>query len=596
MAFEEVFAMDADDAGATVMPPDLALHDKAYHKGHYSGGKCKYREQRAAMFGIPETESLKDDQMDKLNPEDVEGEEKDKADAEITGEEHAKVSESPSSEQDDYQKAAAFEKLAGQYEDAAAKAPNEFVKKLLMSKAKAAKAAADKLGDGGAIAKMLDFAKSLGYEFDPAALKGILKKAGAANKGVNKLSSDAHRKLEKERDEIESDIESLKTLMSSMSPEGADELKEELDAMQKHLSEVNDMLSGKGTAKVQKDSEKAVAKAVSEGDAAAAKKAAKEAKKAAIAEMRKNQSSGATCALDTADDIAAGKTSVLSSSEFKTEMNSLPAADKIYAVSDFHDASMKGLDVSKFGTVIMAGDWTKDGATSHSGQISMDQAVASGNKWLQDHFFKFCNNRPDQQFVLVAGNHDHFLGDPSAKNIQWPSNVSYLDDSEAEINGMRVYGTPYCEKRKGGAKTAAMESQWARQPFELDDADAKAHYDKIPEGLDVLIVHQPPKAEGFDGDLASVNGVMTHCGSESLTEAIKRAKPKLVLCGHLHDSDHRPFKIGDSVIMNTAFVSGRSKQAYTPHEIGIERGTGAGDCGFIVDGEDKHIVGSQQGN
>jgi len=129
----------------------------------------------------------------------------------------------------------------------------------------------------------------------------------------------------------------------------------------------------------------------------------------------------------------------------------------------------------------------------------------------------------------------------------------------------------------------------ARQPFELDDADAKAYYDKIPEGLDILVVHQPPKAEGFDGDLACVNGEMKHCGSESLGEAIRRAKPKLVICGHLHDADHRPYRIGDSVIVNSAYVANRGDPAWTAHEIAVAQPDG-GEVGFAVDGENNHQI------
>ena len=72
---------------------------------------------------------------------------------------------------------------------------------------------------------------------------------------------------------------------------------------------------------------------------------------------------------------------------------------------------------------------------------------------------------------------------------------------------------------------------WAfmKAPRELD-----AVYAEIPEGIDILISHQPPYGFG-DRCLDLGSGKVEHLGSRELLMAIQRVRPKLVICGHIHD-------------------------------------------------------------
>jgi Icc-related predicted phosphoesterase len=72
--------------------------------------------------------------------------------------------------------------------------------------------------------------------------------------------------------------------------------------------------------------------------------------------------------------------------------------------------------------------------------------------------------------------------------------------------------------------------RWAfmKEPRELERV-----YAAIPDGVDVLVSHQPPHGYGdrtFDLDAGKVE----HVGSRELLAAIKRASPKVVICGHVH--------------------------------------------------------------
>lgn len=61
----------------------------------------------------------------------------------------------------------------------------------------------------------------------------------------------------------------------------------------------------------------------------------------------------------------------------------------------------------------------------------------------------------------------------------------------------------------------------------------------------VLLTHAPPY--GTKLDFLEYFG---HVGSKSARKAIRELKPRLVLCGHLHENFHKMHKIGTTLIVN----------------------------------------------
>ena len=248
--------------------------------------------------------------------------------------------------------------------------------------------------------------------------------------------------------------------------------------------------------------------------------------------------------------------------KFRENLKKKDAVDLIYATSDVHHSGIEDITDKECGTIVLAGDFMEK--AKHS--IDFDNAA----KWWDDKFIPWCEDHKDQQIVIIGGNCDKWLY-KNRDNLEWPQNVHYLDDTETEVNGMRVYGTSWCPHNMNGA-------------WEVDNDVLEKEFSKIPEGLDILVTHVPPKGEGIDLDHDTEFN--NHFGSEALTKAILEKKPKIVLCGHVHSGPHKPIKIGDSIVMNVSRIDDdRYEKAFHGRRIGVER-TDNG-LGFLVDMDDE---------
>ena len=123
---------------------------------------------------------------------------------------------------------------------------------------------------------------------------------------------------------------------------------------------------------------------------------------------------------------------------------------------------------------------------------------------------------PHRHKVIVAGNHDWALADHAEEARAVLAAFTYLEDSEAVIDGVRFYGSPW----------QPAFNDWA---FNLPRGEPLAAvWRRIPAGLDVLITHGPP--EGF-GDASPVGG---RAGCADLRRRVLEVPPRLHLFGHIH--------------------------------------------------------------
>ncbi len=158
---------------------------------------------------------------------------------------------------------------------------------------------------------------------------------------------------------------------------------------------------------------------------------------------------------------------------------------------------------------------------------SADLLIVSGDMIMKgtpeemSWFGNWLDRQPAKHKVWIAGNHELGIEETPAlaSRIAFETDSIYLNDSEIEIDGVRIWGSPI---------TPAFYN-WA---FNRErGADIRKHWDKIPEGLDILITHGPPF--GYH----DLNRSAEHVGCEELTDVVMnvlRKPPRFHIFGHIH--------------------------------------------------------------
>lgn len=187
----------------------------------------------------------------------------------------------------------------------------------------------------------------------------------------------------------------------------------------------------------------------------------------------------------------------------------------------------------------------------HAGDVSGRGTEAEIRRFL-DWFSKL----PYMHKVLIAGNHDFFFEVAKPEEVaaliaEYPG-ITYLNDSGATIEGIKFWGSP----------VTPFFHNWAfnRWPDEI-----KPHWDMIPEEVDVLITHGPPK-----GILDYTEYDRDNVGCSLLLEKVKQVKPKVHVFGHIHEARGKK-EIDDTVFINASMVTLRYELRYEmPYIVNVE--------------------------
>lgn len=146
-------------------------------------------------------------------------------------------------------------------------------------------------------------------------------------------------------------------------------------------------------------------------------------------------------------------------------------------------------------------------------------------------FNEFLARQPHAHKIVIAGNHDLTMDQDSYprlwKKFKHPqqfeatqrllSSATYLLDQEVTVRGFRIYGSPW-------------QPEFCHWAFNLPRGKAlKDKWDRIPQGLDVLVTHGPPVGHGDEcrgGQRA---------GCVDLLQAVQRVRPAYHVFGHVHE-------------------------------------------------------------
>ncbi len=151
----------------------------------------------------------------------------------------------------------------------------------------------------------------------------------------------------------------------------------------------------------------------------------------------------------------------------------------------------------------------------HAGDISYKGKRAE----IIDFLNWFCRQNFKHK-IFIAGNHDFYLEKETPAEIEKmiPPGITYLIDSGVSINGVYIWGSPY----------TPWFYNWAFNRHR--GAPISKHWSLIPDNTDVLLTHGP-----MYGILDSViNG--QHVGCKDLLKRVQEVKPKVHVCGHIHEA------------------------------------------------------------
>lgn len=178
-----------------------------------------------------------------------------------------------------------------------------------------------------------------------------------------------------------------------------------------------------------------------------------------------------------------------------------------------------------------------------------------GNEEDTIKFIEQYKNLKYPKKILICGNHDwlferNFSG---AMELLKETGITYLQDSEIVIEGIKFYGTPWSKEF----------NQWA---FMKPERDLVPIYAQIPTDVQVLITHQPPY-----GILDFVDTRSGMQGSKALLNeyANKRLKPTYHVFGHIHESYGRS-RIGSTHFINCSLMNGQYDRVNEPILIEIQ--------------------------
>jgi Icc-related predicted phosphoesterase len=173
---------------------------------------------------------------------------------------------------------------------------------------------------------------------------------------------------------------------------------------------------------------------------------------------------------------------------------------RIVCISDTHN-QLKKVSIPPGDLLIHAGDLTGRGSLQEIERADRELAAL-----------------PHRHKVIIAGNHDFGFEREAAAARALIKSARYLQDEAITIEGLRIYGSPW-------------------QPWFFDWAfnwprgeSLKPMWDRIPEGIDLLVTHGPPFGHG---DLCDHGG---RAGCPDLLEAIRRVRPRYHVFGHIHEA------------------------------------------------------------
>lgn len=175
---------------------------------------------------------------------------------------------------------------------------------------------------------------------------------------------------------------------------------------------------------------------------------------------------------------------------------------KFVAISDTH-CRHRSLKLPKGDVLLHAGD---------VGYRSNRQEIIDFLDWF--------SKQPFTYKIFIAGNHDFYFEREKEAELKrmLPEGVFYLKDEAVCIDGINIWGSPY----------TPWFFRWAFNKRRGESL--RNHWRLIPADTDIILTHGP-----VYGILDTVLNEQ-HAGDVDLLRRVLEVKPKVHVCGHIHEA------------------------------------------------------------
>lgn len=196
-----------------------------------------------------------------------------------------------------------------------------------------------------------------------------------------------------------------------------------------------------------------------------------------------------------------------------------------------------------------------------AGDILIHSGDATGNGSIKEiaRFNEDLGRLPHKHKIFIPGNHDRLFETNLGLARSMMTNAIVLVDEMVEINGLKIYGSPW-------------QPEFYNWAFNLPrGSELIKRWAMIPPDVDMLVTHGPPQ-----GILDYVEGIRNgvefsqSCGCEDLYNRVEVIQPKLHIFGHIHYSyGTKLFKWEDTGKYTTFVNSSICTESYLPNNKAI---------------------------
>lgn len=160
-------------------------------------------------------------------------------------------------------------------------------------------------------------------------------------------------------------------------------------------------------------------------------------------------------------------------------------------------------------------------------------------------FLSWFKDLPYKHKVAIPGNHDRLceLNENMVKDLFLQAGSHLLIDEQVVIEGISIYGSPW----------SPFFNNWA---YMLPEEQLKWKFKHIPNDVDVLVTHTPPKG------ILDPDGY----GSEALRKRLNDVHPKIHIFGHNHGGYGYKETI-NTKFYNVAVCSDADKEHHNTYEL-----------------------------